>query len=387
MNSWLSSIISRITSYFSFIPQRSKYFIFNDSPKLNIISLIVGCIFIYKFIKGLSFDIGLLSLIISFLISLGVSSFILDKFTYSEYKIIRFIQRFLIYNIIYFIIIFGGFYLLYLINVFPTVYCCPGTGDTPPYNKPVDREIASISTTAEDDGREVYTLKADKKFVDNTMHNLGTAAKTGYDKVMPDLGVGAAAGSAASVTIKATTGMAPVPRVALVTATTVATAIGTKVGIGIGTAINQNMDIASTVKDSPHADPNPERVPSPDTNIINSPLESDITSPLQDLLLYSFILDLLILILLIVLLLIIFNKYITNYNLNFISNILNKYMPIKNWFNVNTAIDYSDKFVLYMFIVNTVLLIFLIILKLIVSSTLLVDIDTYITVHNYIHGK
>ena len=89
MNSWLSSIKGRITSYLLFILQRT-----------NLISIIVVCLLIYKFISGLSFEIGLLSFIISFLISLAVSSFILDKFTYSENTTIRIIQRFLIYNII-----------------------------------------------------------------------------------------------------------------------------------------------------------------------------------------------------------------------------------------------------------------------------------------------
>lgn len=92
-----------------FILQRSRDLICNDSSKLNIISLIAVSLFIYKFIRGLSFDIGLLSLIISFVISFALSNFVLDKLTYSENKYIRFIQRFLIYNIIFIIVIFGGF--------------------------------------------------------------------------------------------------------------------------------------------------------------------------------------------------------------------------------------------------------------------------------------
>ena len=68
-----------------------------DSIILNIISLIAVCFILYRFIITLSFDIGLLSLIVSFVISFVISTFVLDKFTYSEYIYIRLFQRFLIY--------------------------------------------------------------------------------------------------------------------------------------------------------------------------------------------------------------------------------------------------------------------------------------------------
>jgi len=56
----------------------------SSSLKLNIISFIVLTIIIYRFYSVLSFDLGLLSLIISFLISLVLTNFVLNKFEYSK---------------------------------------------------------------------------------------------------------------------------------------------------------------------------------------------------------------------------------------------------------------------------------------------------------------
>ena len=99
------------------ILQRSRDLICNDSYIFNIMSLIAVSIIIYKFIRGLSFDIGLLSLIISFVISFAISNFVLDKFKYSENKYIRFIQKFLIYNIILIVVSFVFFYVLNIFNL------------------------------------------------------------------------------------------------------------------------------------------------------------------------------------------------------------------------------------------------------------------------------
>ena len=60
----------------------------------------------YKFYNGLKFDIGLLSLILSFIISYLLSSFILNKFKFSNYKIISLLQKFILINIIIFIFIY-----------------------------------------------------------------------------------------------------------------------------------------------------------------------------------------------------------------------------------------------------------------------------------------
>lgn len=138
---------------------------------------------------------------------------------------------------------------------------------------------------------------------------MGEAVKWLMKKIVPNLGAGAAAGAAASAAVKATAGLPPHQRAVVVGATSFVTAGATKVGLEIGTSISKNLDITESIKNSKHADPNIDRIPSPDIEI-NSPLENEITSPLQDLFIYNFTLDLLILFLVLILLFIIFNRYI-----------------------------------------------------------------------------
>lgn len=370
------------------ILQRSRDLICNDSYIFNIMSLIAVSIIIYKFIRGLSFDIGLLSLIISFVISFAISNFVLDKFKYSENKYIRFIQKFLIYNIILIVVSFVFFYVLNIFNLISTVHCCSNTE----LNKEIkDKELVVFTSSTDQSGKKIYNLKMDGEFFDNGVKNIGVLTDTAVDKIVPNLGIGAAAGTAAAAAIKSTAGMPLGPRLITVGGNVLTTAATTKIGMEIGSAIVQHSDITEMIKNSPHADPQHDRIPSPDSSIINSPLENDIFSPLQDLLLWSFVLDIFILILLTGILLIIFNRYITKYNLNFINSTIIKYMPIKirNWFNksTDTGIDYNNKLVLFIFIINTIVLFFVVFLKLLIISTLWVDIDSFIMGHNYIHGK
>jgi|HubBroStandDraft_4_1064222.scaffolds.fasta_scaffold45200_3 hypothetical protein len=80
--------------------------------------------------------------------------------------------------------------------------------------------------------------------------------------------------------------MATIPRVATVATITGAAVVGLQTGLKVGNALNKNMDLnkdlESVIKNSPHADPNPERIPSPDNSFIHSPLENELTSPLKN---------------------------------------------------------------------------------------------------------
>jgi len=98
----------------------------NGSFIINIISFIVLSIIIYRFYLDIGFDIGLLSLIISFLISFVLTNFVLNKFEYSKNIYVGFIQKFLIYIIIS---ITGAILLLYILKLFhliPSIYCSSG---------------------------------------------------------------------------------------------------------------------------------------------------------------------------------------------------------------------------------------------------------------------
>jgi len=280
-------------------------------------------------------------------------------------------------------------YLLNLFNLIPTIYCSSGEDNIT--NK--GKDVIKVNSETDDTNKEYYNFKISKKLVDNGLHTVGEASKMAADKIVPNIGAGAAAGTAAAAAVKVTSGLPPLQRAGAVAATALVTAASTKVGLNIGSAISKNTDLSAIIKNSPHA--NPDRMatpPSPDPFIINSTLESsDITSPLQDLLIYSFILDISILILLISLLIIIFNRYILSFNLNFFNSILNKYISIKirNWFNkyLNTGIDYNNKLIFFIFIINSIGLFLIVLLKIFLSSELLINIDSYIEVHNYIHYK
>ena len=127
-----------------------------DSIILNIISLIAVCFILYLFIITLSFDIGLLSLIVSFVISFVISTFVLDKFTYSEYIYIRLFQRFLIYLLFFILSIFVYYSVLYLFDFIPTIYC--SGGEDLILNKDNVTKIAEVSID-----EDMYTLKVNKK--------------------------------------------------------------------------------------------------------------------------------------------------------------------------------------------------------------------------------
>jgi len=383
----------------------------NGSFIINIISFTVIFIIIFSFYLNMdiSFDIGLLSLIISFLLSFVFTSFVLNKFEYSKNIYIGFIQKFLIYIIIS---ITGAILLLYILKLFnliPNIYCSGGDSGLP---NVIDssgsigetsgsvgdngvKDIVKVTSDSNNpDNEEFYNFKLSKRLVDNSLQNVADASTMLVDKIVPNLGVGAAAGSAASAAVKYTTGMAPVQRLATIGATAVVTAAGTIVGLDAASAISKNIGLEEAIKNSPYAHPQIDRVPSPDIDIILSPLDK--TSPLQDLLIYSIALDIFILILLISILLLIFNRYIVKYNLTFINYIIqqsgvNKYIPVKfiNWLNkkINAGIDYNSRLLLFIFILNSIFIFLFVLLKIFISSELLINIDSYINVHNFIHSK
>nr|YP_009710737.1 hypothetical protein [Amanita phalloides]QFZ98686.1 hypothetical protein [Amanita phalloides]WLF85197.1 hypothetical protein [Amanita phalloides] len=161
--------------------------------------------------------------------------------------------------------------------------------------------------------------------------------------------------------------MSPIKKAGLISGTAALTSSGTTTGLKLGASIIKNMEINKTIYNFPQAETNPDRLPSLELNFILSPLVNDLTSPLQDLLIYSLVLYIFLLILIIGILIIIFNILLYIFNLNIINFILIKFMPIKirNWFNkyINTGIDYNNKFVLFIFIMQAILIFLFVYLK------------------------
>jgi hypothetical protein len=209
-----------------------------------------------------------------------------------------------------------------------------------------------------------------------------------------DFGVGAATGTATAAMIKATNGLPPAQRATAIAGTALITAAATKIGLGIGGKVVKNTSetIIENIKNSKHGDPNINRIPSPgpDNTFIHSPLEEQ--SPLEGLIIHQFELNILILLLIIILLILIFNRFILSSNLDFITSLVEKYIPntfiakyIKK-FNI-TSRDYNNKFMFIMFIIISIVLIMMLLLNIFVSTEFILKLDQYVTVYNRIHNK
>ena len=148
-------------------------------------------------------------------------------------------------------------------------------------------------------------------------------------------------------------------------------------------------NIENNIKDHPYSDPNIDRIPSPDPNIINSPLEDgESVIPLVGLLENLTLLNVAELLLIIVIFIIIFSKNINGFYIKIISYIVNKYIPIKYHNKINKYLNkgekINDKFMNIMLLINIFLLLIFILGNLFISSHLYENIDDYVLVYNYL---
>jgi hypothetical protein len=113
------------------------------------------------------------------------------------------------------------------------------------------------------------------------------------------------------------------------------------------------------------------------------------------MLIHIFSLNVLILILIIIFLFLIFNRFILKSNSEFIKSFVDKYMPkkIKVWTEqnfhnkVDKVIDYNNRFMLIMFIVNSITLIAMVLLNIYASSELVNNIDEDVEIHNFLNNN
>src|SRR5919205_1334466 len=229
----------------------------NGSFIINIISFIVLSIIIIRFYLDISFDISLLSLIISFLISFVLTNFVLNKFEYSKNIYVGFIQKILIYIIISITGVILLLYILKLFHLIPNIYCSGGESSLPNVkvlsgsgslgeasganaggdNGVLSQDVIKVTLDSNNSScetgskEEFYNFKLSKRLVDNSLKNVADASTMVLDKIAPNLGVGAAAGSATSAAVKYTSGMAPLQRLAAIGTTAAVTAAGAKLGL------------------------------------------------------------------------------------------------------------------------------------------------------------
>ena len=298
---------------------------------LNVISLILIVCMIYYFIIGLTIP-RLLAVTISFIIS--SSAFIIfNKTKFSKNKIIKILQKFVMFNIVFSFPIFVSIY----------------------FNITVFQNVCWVTSATEAEG-----------------------------DIMVHVVAGIVAAKLGAVAYKEDQGTPALLRRRLITAGAFALSglIGVVVGIDGGKAILKTLNILENVQG---------RGPSIGDNLINCPIEAgDKSIPLIEILQGLFSLNVLEIVFIIILLLIVFNRYFYKFNVEFILKLVNKYLPnkITVWFKkyTNTSVKYNNKFTTFMFIVVSILLILVKLGNLYVTAELCNNIDDYVLVYNHIKG-
>jgi hypothetical protein len=376
---------------------------------LNIISFVFLLLIYYKFIIGLTTS-GLFSFIVSLCISYLISSFILNRFKLSNNKIIRFLQQFIIFNII--ILIGISIFSYFNLKIFPEINCQGDDNNNNNNNKltntdnnnvnsnntnkitnnSINKDIINVNVEKDDNNNEYYTFKASKSTVDNTINAVSYGVKTLGDNIVSNVGVGSATGAAAASVVKATMGLPPLQRSAIVGGICAATAAGTYLGIEAGKAITKNINLSHIIKNSNLNIPDVDKTPGPDNSfIVNSPLEqNEIVSPLEELLQIILSLEVLELSLFIIILLVLFNKYIYKNNIEIIYNLVNKYLPNKfiSWYSkfFHRSVEYNTKFTTIMIIIISFILLIVKLGSIYICAELINNTDDYVQVYNHLKG-
>uniref|UniRef100_UPI0028E0A25C hypothetical protein n=1 Tax=Perenniporia fraxinea TaxID=1350006 RepID=UPI0028E0A25C len=335
----------------------------NNNKKRDIflimISIFVLVVCVVYFLNELTLH-ELPGLIITFITTFIFFHFIYYKLNFSKNIYIRLLQKFVAYNLCFFVsILIASIIDFYIFHVIFSDGNINGVIDS------IDSGIHSKS----DD----YDLKVPKGPTD--------AIANAASNITTHLG---AAGAGGAVVLK-NVPLPPVQRATLGVVTAGATSAAITIGIQGGTAITKNLNQSEAIKNHPYGDPDINRVPSPDPNIINSPLENgDESIPLVDLLLNLVTLDLLELIAIFIL--IVFNKYISNLFKNFLGNYLpTKYNSLNKFLQKSN--EYNTKFMNLLIIFLIVLLLIMILMNLYFSSVLYTQIDDYVLVYNLLKRK
>nr|YP_009504990.1 hypothetical protein [Lyophyllum shimeji]AWW14109.1 hypothetical protein [Lyophyllum shimeji] len=413
-----------------------KRFLSPNSPMSNMVIHIISYAFLgiitYLFIRCTNiFDI--LQIFIFSIISFAICMYISDNFKLSNYKFIRFIQL-----LVFIFTIFGFIALiLYLldINIFGTVFA-DNDDEIPATDKVSDKNNKDLIhvTTNEVDTKEFYSVTMSKKVVDTVVDKGVDLIGTTLKDVAPNLGVGFVVGKVATEAFKSTAGMAPVPRVLMVSGVAPSTAVATTIGMGLGKAVAANIKIgnqlASTselqeIDTSPFTPSSPSS-PSPSSTTSelkvfaelkvfdsspstpslpsspscpSSPSEFDggpgfISSVLEneDIPLIIMVnglsyLNYIEFSLIITLFSVLFRKYLTRK----LINLFLRFKKIDNINDVNISLNKRlnslDKYSNYIFVFIFICLIWVILINIYFSSHLAENIDSYVNVYNHIKNK
>lgn len=297
-------------------------------------------------------------------------------------------------------------------NLFNIIECSTGDSNIPSLHSAEgkllpekDNVLVSVSADKTSmNNSPNYTISISQNTVKSIVNGIN---KIG-DTIIPNLGTGATTAAVAGAVAK---GIMSQPSIPLVTRTALAAGGGSLTGAtvltvmtGAQTLISNKQVYSSTIngannliKSSEHANPDITRVPSPSISSnfdsFNSPLENHelIKSPLESLVSTLFLMDLLLLILFTLILYFIFYKYISTKNIKFVTNLSDRYLPIKlaKFFQklANSYSKVNEKFIFYMFILICVQVLVLLLFQLYFLQDLYVNIDEYVSVYNYMNNS
>lgn len=349
---------------------------------LNIISLIIIFVLTYLFFYQLHKN-QLPGIIISFINSFIIFHFVYNNFIFSNNLIIRFIQKFGLYNICFIFAVSLAYYFYYYL--FNTIFFDPVDGY-------INNNNEDNKNKSPNKYEKYYDIQANltKEPINVLTKTIFAETQNMVTVTVTNLVAAAAGGSVGTAVVK----HIPLPPAQRITAGMLTAGVTSGLvtaGIRAGASLQENFNMKETIKIHPYADPNINRVPSPDPNIIQNVLENgDQSIPLVDLLLNLATLNLLELIIIFIIILLVFNKYYSQIFNQFISNCLKKYIPTKyHLFNkyLEKSNEYNVKFINIMLVYLVILLILSILGNLFVCSELYINIDDYVLVYNHIKKK
>jgi hypothetical protein len=366
----------------------------------NVVSWIFIVYLFYKFYIRYS-SLGLIELLILMIISIfsfSITMFILEKFKFSDYKIIKIIQKLVIYVGIPLILSLLG------ITMFgETVHCSAPEGDKNINSESLNNDESNKTLISLKTDEDKYTVSLDKNMVDNVLNQSKKAIvnvvlrRDGNLSTVTSTIVGS---SAAAAMAKATVGSPPVARVAMVGGAAFAAAAGSIVGVevvAVPQKIVENKNLFNSTDSNNSQDSEAEVLnnnpPSPDSNSdfwVNSPLENEI--PLVKIIDYLIIWNVLELSLISLIIFALNYKYIYKFINKIISYLVNKFIPRRSTKlgildlpkYIEKGVDYNNKFIKFYIIILTIILILMILFNILICSELSYHIDEYVTVYNNI---
>lgn len=270
---------------------------------------------------------GFFVFMIPFAISISVS---LNKYLQSNNWLFGFAKYFILNLITTIFILLIAFIFGYYFNLNDFIYC---EGEDLNVSNTNTESNTETNNNSIPDSKDCYQLNISKKPVDmaieDTFKILNQGLVHAIEKLAPNIGAGTAAGTAAATVLKSS--LPPLQKLALAGTSAAIVGASTKIGLHIGETIIKNSEKLNTSGEALKTI-DPYKLPIPTDTFIHSVLEkSDLISPLEELIKYQLIINILILFLIIIFIVLLFNKLFISSNIlvQFIKNNFNKDIVLK----------------------------------------------------------